>query len=475
MSSVSDLYEDIASALPESAAGALELISIPHWVDDDLAGALSAAFGASNGTTAAAIAAVKALPFVAPHGRHEWGLAGPARSHFHARVQLKTDLYSAVNEYLADHFGNLSLRFDSRAAPLAREADWRSLYHLAPGAPKAALDGLTKFADNAASTNRLSDLKAAADLTELRRPAFTGFEAEVSYVLGRYAYARDDWVTAEAHFSVVWENDADLHRRLVSGHLLGVIWASKSRQPWWGRAEIALREAAELARRTGDRRGEAMVLTTLGTVLSRLGGAPRFDEAERALRRSLELWGHNAGSEAAFAMSSLASVLIRGGSRAQLIEAETLLREAHELAGDAGESMVDRLAQVLLRLGHSARLAEAEALLQSRLRVGAVGMDRAITLNTLAAVLLKKGGSGDLRDAEAAIGESIEIGRQSKNPRHVAMALLTGSWIAERRGDTSLAIARQEEMIEVNRELGLTREVERAQARLLRLRRPDGR
>ena len=214
-----------------------------------------------------------------------------------------------------------------------------------------------------------------------------------------------------------------------------------------------------------------MILTTLGSVQTRLGGNERLAEAESALRRSLELRAALGGADDALGLSALAALLVRRGGRPRLLEAERLLRAAlHAPRGVGQESMSDRLAQVLLRLGDAARLAEAETLLRERIRVSDDDFELAVTRNTLAAVLLRRGTREDLREAEDAIRESIEGGRRTGNRRHVAMALLTGSWIAERRGDMALAISRQEEMIQINRGLGLTREVARAEERLAKLR-----
>src|SRR5687768_10940438 len=97
-------YEELSAALPEDVAGALELLSVPHWIDDVLATEIVSGFGTANGTTMRAVADVKRLPFISPHGRRGWRVAGSARDHFNSRMEGKAVLYRSLNEYLASYF-----------------------------------------------------------------------------------------------------------------------------------------------------------------------------------------------------------------------------------------------------------------------------------------------------------------------------------------------------------------------------------
>jgi tetratricopeptide (TPR) repeat protein len=466
------LLDELASAVSTEVVGALELLATPHWLDDQLAISIVTEFGQANGTTPQVVARIHQLPFISPHGTNAWRLVGSARAYFLNRVEQKRELFVSLNNYLAEYFRSTSTTFVNQEHPLAREAVWRSVYHETPASPKSALADLETLVDRAATTERLSDMKAAVQLTEAQRPWLEGYDAEVAYIVGRYAYARRDLELAEDRFLIVWRQDVDAHRRIVAGHLLGVIWSGRSREPWWSHAESTLTEAADLAHHAHDYWGRAMILTSLGSLLTKMGGAARLEEAETVLRQSVSLHRDIGSTEIGLTLSALGAVLAKRGGRARLIEAEELLRTSYSvLPSEARRSVVDRLARVLIGLGDSARLEEAEALLRDRLSTATDDLDRAVTLNTLAGVLLKRGTPAALTQAEEAVQASIEAGRLARNGRHVAIALLNASWIAERRGDIALAISRQEEMIETNRRLGLRDEIVRAQERLGALRR----
>ena len=104
-------------------------------------------------------------------------------------------------------------------------------------------------------------MRAAVELTELRRRWLDNYQSDVAYVVGRSAYEFGDFGTAEDRFLRVWESETESHRRIVSGHLLGVIWSKRNREPRWSTAEQVLADVAALARANRDRYGEAMILT----------------------------------------------------------------------------------------------------------------------------------------------------------------------------------------------------------------------
>ncbi|MGO9873184.1 MAG: hypothetical protein ACLPVY_05235, partial [Acidimicrobiia bacterium] len=449
-SSSSAVLDDLLSTLPQETVGAAELLSVPHWVDDSTAIDLISRFSAANGTTVAALADVKRLPFVSPLGADQWKVASPAREILAGRIEENRELSRRVDGYLADRFAAHAepLPNDARAA---RELRWVSIYHRMPVAPQSAFAELDAFVDRAASVGQLSDMRAAVELTERRSRWLVNYQVEVAFVVGRTAYEFGDWGTAEDRFLRVWESDTDSHRRIVSGHLLGVIWSKRNREPWWSKAEQVLSDAAALAHAHGERYGEAMILTTLGTLRLRLGGERRLEQAESVLRRSLELGAHRGGMMEGLALSSLGAVLVRRGSPAQLLEAEVILRRSLAvLPADAQGAVEDRLANVLGRLGGQPRLREAEQLLNRRLEQEMSAEETAVTLNMLATTLMRRGDVTLLPSAEDAAQRSIGLGKELGNQRHTAMALLTGSFIAEKSGDLTLSIARMEELIEIN-------------------------
>lgn len=463
------VLQDLLATVPREVVGAAEILSLPHSTDDSMAVDLVRRFSSANGTTIAAVAEVKRLPFIGPAGRGRWKIASPMREALEARLQENQELVVEIDAYLAERFATDAAALPSGAAA-ARELRWRSVYHRVSVSPTTAFAELDAFVERAASVGQLSDVQAAVELTERRSPLLADYQIEVAYVVGRSAYAFGDDEVAEDRFLRVWQSDTDPHRRIVSGHLLGVIWSRRNREPWWSRSEDVLTAAAELAAGTGERYGEAVILTTLGTLQLRLGGDERIGQAERALRRSLEIGSH-LGAHQGLALSSLGAVLSRQGSRSQLLEAEGLLRQSLELLPrDAQGAAEDRLANVLGQLGTTSGLEEAEQLLTKRLAEETDLRDVAVSLNMLASTLVRRGDPELLPRAEAAIERSIELGKQSENPRHTAMALLTGSFVAEKAGDLPKAIARMEELISINQGLGLEHEVARSQKRVAALR-----
>jgi hypothetical protein len=467
--SQSHVLEDLLATLPPQAVRAAEVLSLAHWTDDSTAVDLVTRFTSANGTTVAAVAEVKRLPFVSPVGTSRWKLGSPEREVLEERFRgREPELAPKVDTYLADRL-QLASTFVPNNSPTARQLKWQSIYHRIAVTPAAAFVELDSFVDRATSVRQLSDVHAAVRLTELRRPWLDDYEIEIAYVVGRSAYEFGDLTTAEDRFLRVWGSEADTHRRIVSGHLLGVIWSKRNHEPWWSKAEEVLDAAASLAQESGDRYGEGVILTTLGSLQLRIGGERRLRDAEQALRRSVEL--QVGGLGAGMALGALGAVLMRRGSRARLLEAENILRRSLAvLPSDQADSAVDRLANVLKRLGGETRLKEAEALLQQRLENEADPLARAITLNALAGVLMQRTDQSSLEKAEDAARRSVELGKELGHARHTAMALLTGSFVAEKSGNVSLAISRMEEVVQINQQLGLNRDVEESRGRLDRLR-----
>lgn len=464
------ILDDLLSTLPVEVARAAELFSLPHSLDDPTAVDLVQRFTSANGSSSVAVAEVKRLPFVSPLGVDRWKVADSLREALVHRVERTPDLAREVDAFLADRLA-ISAQELPDESPAARQLRWRSIYHRLPVSPKDALGELDDFVERAASARQLSDLRAAAELTEQRNRWLAGYKAEVAYIVGRSAYAFKDFDTAEDRFLLVWQADNDDHRRMVSGHLLGAIWSKRGRQSDWIKAEQILEEAAPLARDCRDPYGESVILTTLGTVQSKIGGKDRLESAEKKLRRSLEISAQTGTGSSGLALGTLGAVLFRLGSRTQLLEAEDLLRRGIELLPyEARGAIEDRLARVLGRLGGEERLKEAEALLARRVKEETDPRDVAITLHMLAQTLMRRGDETSLTKADEAAVQSIKLGREIGNPRHTAMALLTGSFIAEKSGNLSLAILRMEETVAINEGLGLAHQVEKSTKRLLALR-----
>jgi hypothetical protein len=464
----SSALEELLDSLPPSVVAVAELVSFPQWIDNPTAEDVVGEFSALNGATVGAIADLKRLPLVSSIGERKWKIASPAREGLMSRVEeQRPELAWRLNSYLAERFAAEAKRFEHRNRA-ARELRWRSIYHLMPVATSEALSELDGFIEQAGSA-RHSDISAAIELTKIRGRWLVGHQIETAFVLGRGAYALKDFATAEARFLEVWESQADAHRRSISGNLLGVIWIKRNEQAWWSKAEEVLREAAALEQGEGNRYSEAMILTTLGALQAKSGDDAQLKAAERTLRRSIELSEATGGNDGR-ALSALGAVLMTKGTDGSLHEAEQLLRRSLTLLpADARDTAKGRLARVLGRLGGPTRLREAEELLRDM--KGDRGLDRAMTLNTTAATLMKHGDPENLERAEAAILESIELTERLNEGRHTAMALLTGSFIAERQAKLELAIERMERLIELNRALGLAERVEESAKRLKRLRR----
>jgi tetratricopeptide (TPR) repeat protein len=228
-----------------------------------------------------------------------------------------------------------------------------------------------------------------------------------------------------------------------------------------------LKEASILAQETGDEYGEAVTLTSLGALQHRVGGADRLRDAERNLRRSASLARGSSGIGEGMALGALGAVLLQKGTKRDLEEAEKVLRRALELLPqDAQRVAEDRLSRVLQRRGGEEKLAEAEEMVKRRLIKGGGDLDTAITLNMLAQILLRRGDTAALRRAREASDHSVRLGRELSNKRHLAMALLASAYIAEKLGEGERALASLEEVVALNRDLGLTQQARRAEGSL---------
>jgi tetratricopeptide (TPR) repeat protein len=465
----------LLDTMPAELVGSLELVSIPHWTDDALAVALMERFGATNGGTRQALGELKALPFVSPHGHDSWRVVEPIASALRARVERNVALALDVNEFLATWLASCEKQLPSDE-PRARELQWRSIYHRAVVDPGPALGQLDRFMSSALPTRRHSDLRAALELTQVRQPWLHEFEAEVTFVEGQYAYNTNDDETAERCFAAVWESNTDHRRRIVAGHLLGVI---RSKRSAWVEAETILRETVALAHEMGDVKGEAVTLTTLARLLARQGGEERLEVADGVLRYALDLSSGDASAfgagdtyNRAMLLSTLGGVLSQRGGTRRLQEAEEHLLESLAIAPMMlRSSIIDRFANVLSRLGGARRLRTAERVLREYVESpDTKDQDAAIKLNTLVNVMLRSKRS-DLTEAQRLIQRSIDLGRASGKKRHEAMASYTASRVAEQRGDFPAAIRLMRRVLKLNEELGLDENIRQSRRRLRSLER----
>jgi tetratricopeptide (TPR) repeat protein len=469
-SSLTDLLE----TMPPEVVGALELVAVPHWTDDPLAIALMERFGETNGTSPRALGEIKSLPFIGPHGHDGWRVVAPVADALRSRLERDRVLALDVEAFLARWLAQSEQQLPS-SEPQARELQWRAIYHLTAVEPSTALGQLDRFMSDALPSDRQSDLRAAVQLIRARRHLLHGFDAEMMFIEGRYAFANGDYPGAESCFLAVWDSSTDPHRRVVAGHLLGVI---RSKRAAWREAEAILCATVMLAHETGDGKGEATTLTTLGSMLAHQGGKKRLELADGMLRYALELSSGEAATagpgevyDRALLLSALGGVLSQRGGDG-LYEAEAHLQESLEIAPPSlRSSIIDRFADVLSRLGGRARFGMAEQVLRDYLATaGTTGQDEAVKLHTLVDVMLRSG-QGDLSEAKELIERSIELGRASGDIRHEAMASFTASRVAERRCDLPEALRLMRRVTELNEQLGLETELRESQRRVRKLER----
>ncbi|OUC99215.1 hypothetical protein CA984_04030 [Streptosporangium minutum] len=232
--------------------------------------------------------------------------------------------------------------------------------------------------------------------------------------------------------------------------LMPLIRALATKCGHWREFETVARLAIEVARRHGDRPGEAAALTMLGLVEWRTG---RSDVARDCLRRALELRRDLGDREAeGMALHNLGWLSTRSGDLDDAlghIIAGLRLLEAH---GSSRVGMVrHNLGEVLLRLG---RFTEAADCLQRCLalrRSDGDSFGEGITLAALgrAYCLL------DRRDeALATLGEALRHCRETGNREDEWEVLLSRSEIWLRRGDPASAAADLARVLELTARTG---------------------
>lgn len=232
--------------------------------------------------------------------------------------------------------------------------------------------------------------------------------------------------------------------------LMPLVRALATKCGHWREFETVARLAIEVARRHGDRPGEAAALTMLGLVEWRTG---RSDVARDCLQRALELRRDLGDREAeGMALHNLGWLSTRSGDLDDAlghIIAGLRLLEAH---GSSRVGMVrHNLGEVLLRLG---RFTEAADCLQRCLALRRSSGDpfgEGITLAALgrAYCLL------DRRDeALATLGEALRHCRETGNREDEWEVLLSRSEIWLRRGDPASAAADLARVLELTVQTG---------------------
>nr|WP_051865077.1 BTAD domain-containing putative transcriptional regulator [Streptosporangium roseum] len=232
--------------------------------------------------------------------------------------------------------------------------------------------------------------------------------------------------------------------------LMPLVRALATKCGHWREFETVARLAIEVARRHGDRPGEAAALTMLGLVEWRTG---RSDVARDCLRRALELRRDLGDREAeGMALHNLGWLSTRSGDLDDAlghIIAGLRLLEAH---GSSRVGMVrHNLGEVLLRLG---RFTEAADCLQRCLALRRSSGDpfgEAITLAALgrAYCLLDRGD-----EALATLGEALRHCRETGNREDEWEVLLSRSEIWLRRGDPASAAADLARVLELTAQTG---------------------
>ena len=210
-------------------------------------------------------------------------------------------------------------------------------------------------------------------------------------------------------------------------HNIGVLLNNLKR---YDEAEEAFRRSIEIGVQLGDERGVAMALNSLGGVLQRQG---RFDEAEKEFRDSIEI-DEKLGNKRGMAMTlnSLGGVLQRQG---RFEAAEDTFRRSIEIGVELGDER--HLAMALNSLGgvlqRQGRFEAAEDTFRRSIEIGVeLGDERhlAMALNSLGGVLQRQ---RKFEEAEDTFRRSIEIGVELGDERGLAMALNSLGGVLQRQ------------------------------------------
>lgn len=220
----------------------------------------------------------------------------------------------------------------------------------------------------------------------------------------------------------------------------------------WREFETMTRLAVEVARRHGDRTGEAFTLTTLGVVEWRTG---RTDAARDCLHRALGLRRGLGDQEAeGLALHNLGWLSMRTGDLDDAlghITAGLRLIEAH---GSNRAGMVrHNLGEVLLRLGRSPEAADCFERCLSVRRADRDLLGESITLAALgrAYCLLDRRG-----EALATFEDALSRCRETGNREDEWEVLLSRSEIWLRNGDLAAAVADLAQALELTAQVGDT-------------------
>ena len=194
---------------------------------------------------------------------------------------------------------------------------------------------------------------------------------------------------------------ADLDHEAVH-HTIGVLLNNLKR---YDEAEEAFRRSIEIGVQLGNERGVAMALNSMGGVLQRQG---RFDEAEKAFRDSIEIVEELGDKQGvAMTLNSLGGVLQRQGRFEEAADAfRRSIKIGVQLGDKYGVAMtLNSLGRMLQRQG---RFDEAEKAFRDGIEIDEKLGDKrglAMTLNSLGEVLQRQ---GKFEEAKEAWGEAIK-------------------------------------------------------------------
>jgi len=312
-------FDKLCQALPNSVLTAAELCALPHSLNDTLAYKIIHDFGNFNGTTRSIWAEIKQQPFVYPYEKGGWRFNERARAYFISRLEQQNGTFLKLHDYLKTYFETERLQMSQYDCPHGRELEWRAAYHLAPLSPEEAVKKISDIGENAAHAYRLADMKSVIDLFEEQKRWLAPYQLERTYFEGRYAYANHDYGTAEKRFKFIWENCKSNEIKIISGHLLGIIWKRSGKRHSLKNAETLLLECLELCILTNRQFQQAQVQNSLGSVLVTVGGFIRLLEAEKYFQDSLTVF-RNFGDKRGIAISlnNLGNVYLKLGEIQQL-------------------------------------------------------------------------------------------------------------------------------------------------------------
>jgi hypothetical protein len=220
----SNIYEYVCEFLPPSLINAIELCSVPHSIDDELANAILQNCGNLTDTPLATWAKIKRQHFIFPSENGEWRFASSARAFFISRLEHNITL--ELHRFLKNYFEKKIQDLPQEISPQKRELEWRVAYHLAPTNPEEAIKMLYSIGENAILFKRAADLKGIIDLFIEQKIWLSRFNSECIFFEGVYEYIKQNIAGAERCFNSYWGISKHSPFEANAGYLLGVARAN---------------------------------------------------------------------------------------------------------------------------------------------------------------------------------------------------------------------------------------------------------